>query len=682
MDNLTARQKFILNSIIEKGPLDIKGLSQQIDVSMRTILRENSVINDWLKQYKVRISDNGGQLQINGDRQSIDKVRELLGGIPFLWLLTQEQRQVLITAQLLLAEEPIKTAYFSYQFNVVEGTISFYLDKIQKWLQVRNLRLVRKRGYGLEIMGSDWNKRNAFMELIYNYKPLNELLEFLYGDSSDYSLFVFFKTSFGEELVSCVKELLDRLESSNILKSNDVGYFGAFVHMLFAVKRIRSGSQIELPEHLVSDILSSDKFSFIKDIQKLFMDSGIKLPDNELAYLAIHLNGDKYIYRDSREFEELGVDLEDLVKEVIYIVCKKLNMRIENDKQLIIGLMQHFNPALYRLTLGLQVRNPILGDIKEYYRKLYDAVNYACKLVFSKYNLNIPPNEVGYITMHIGAAIERQHVTQKKLNVLVICPNGLSTAKILYSKLKNNFPEIDNVEVCSLRDMNEKINDGFDMVLSTVNIDKKFIKNPVIVSPFLPGKDIESIRELIKKKMDGVDNLSKMLLPSYEQREDYTREDFEAANDLLKNFQLKYLTADSFMEIIKEIVNEVYALRIIEDAGRISQLIERREEQGNVVIPGSHTALIHVRAEEVSMPFVGVYRTKSFIGMKSIGFSSEGVDTFLFMLARKNESNYMLELLGKISISLVESRKFTEVLRLGDIKDIRNELINILNREE
>jgi mannitol operon transcriptional antiterminator len=49
------------------------------------------------------------------------------------------------------------------------------------------------------------------------------------------------------------------------------------------------------------------------------------------------------------------------------------------------------------------------------------------------------------------------------------------------------------------------------------------------------------------------------------------------------------------------------------------------------------------------------------------------------MLARKAENSEILEMLGKISISLIEDKAFNEILRFGDIKDIRNSLVKILN---
>ena len=100
------------------------------------------------------------------------------------------------------------------------------------------------------------------------------------------------------------------------------------------------------------------------------------------------------------------------------------------------------------------------------------------------------------------------------------------------------------------------------------------------------------------------------------------------------------------------------------------------------VIPNCHVALLHTRSDSVNNPFIGVYRIKNYMKLKSIGFAEENVDTFIVMLARKNEDNYVLEQIGKISIALIENKNFTEILRLGDIKDLSSSLIKILNMEE
>ena len=130
MEDLTVRQKFILKTLLEKGPSNIEDLSKLMDVSGRTIMREIASINHNLKKYNAVIVEDNGQIILKGEEEAFDKIHASLGAIPLQWLLTPEQRQILMTIQLLISEEPIKAAYFSYQFNVVEGTISLYLDKI------------------------------------------------------------------------------------------------------------------------------------------------------------------------------------------------------------------------------------------------------------------------------------------------------------------------------------------------------------------------------------------------------------------------------------------------------------------------------------------------------------------------------------------------------------------------
>ena len=114
------------------------------------------------------------------------------------------------------------------------------------------------------------------------------------------------------------------------------------------------------------------------------------------------------------------------------------------------------------------------------------------------------------------------------------------------------------------------------------------------------------------------------------------------------------------MELINFIVEDIYEINIGKNKEVIRELIFKREENGNVVIPGTNVALIHTRSDEITSPFVGVYRIKKPLAMKSIGFSTEDVDTFIVMFARSNESNYILKILGKISVSLIEEKEFVE----------------------
>ena len=466
---------------------------------------------------------------------------------------------------------------------------------------------------------------------------------------------------------------------------DDIAYFSSFIHILLSLKETKLGFPIKLPQYLVKDILSAKEFSFIHNIKKYLLTLNIDIIDDEMAYIAIHLMGNRYVYKADGKFEELGVSMEDLALEVIYEVGKKLNIKIECDEQLIIGLSQHFNPALYRINMGLQIKNPIVEQIREYYGDLFKAIDYGCKIVFSKYNIIMPKDEIGYLTMHIGASIERNNAVKNAFSALIICPNGIGTAKILSSKIKTLIPSIRSVTISSFKDWTEK-NSNYDIILSTVNINhskKSMNTNIITVSPFLQAEDIDKINNYIKTNLSygNLFNNSKRL-DNIPKTEELIKNKFDIINGILKNLQLKVFDTLSFSELVTLITENIFEEKLISDKDEVRSLILNREKMGNVVIPNCHVALLHTRSDCVNNPFVGVYRTKDYMKLKSMGFAEENVDTFIVMLARKNEDNYVLEQIGKISISLIEDKNFTEILRLGDIKDLSSSLIKILNMEE
>lgn len=196
MEKFTARQKFIISLLLREQALPLADVSRQLDVSERTISREVAAINRLLEG-GVKISVRNAGLALLGEQEKIRSLKQSLGPLPKRWLLTPDQRIIFITAQLLMADEPYKSTFFSYQLNVVDGTVSMYMDKIQNWLAEKNLSLSRKRRYGIEVEGSEWNKRNALVSLIYEYKPVEELLPFVYGTQEDPVVHFFFTSCSG-----------------------------------------------------------------------------------------------------------------------------------------------------------------------------------------------------------------------------------------------------------------------------------------------------------------------------------------------------------------------------------------------------------------------------------------------------------------------------------------------------
>jgi mannitol operon transcriptional antiterminator len=244
MNNLTPRQQFILSTVLNEATFNIKRLHIDLDISERTILREISSINKSLKKSSITIfNDDDMNLSISGNKENIEEIKRTLNMVPIPWVFSKEQRQIAIICELLVSKEPLKTSYFCHKFNVVMGSISLDIDNIEERLISKNLCVIRKRSYGISIQGSEWNKRNALVELFFDLKPFEDLVAFLYDEKVDQIVKSFFNIVFGSEVINLIKSILKDI-NFEYLKGNDVKYFSLFIQVLLSIKKAENGDII------------------------------------------------------------------------------------------------------------------------------------------------------------------------------------------------------------------------------------------------------------------------------------------------------------------------------------------------------------------------------------------------------------------------------------------------------
>ncbi|AJA48949.1 transcriptional regulator MtlR [Clostridium pasteurianum DSM 525 = ATCC 6013] len=679
MEGITTRQQFTLNKILNEETISLDDLHKQLEISERTILREISSINKFLRKYHLSIYyDNNSSLIVSGNKEKIQELKESLSSVPLQWLINREQRQIIIACELLVNKEPVKASYYSNKFNVVLGSISLDLDGIAKWAVSKKLCLIRNRNIGIIIEGSEWNKRNALIDLIFKYRPYEELLAFLYEQKFDQNIKLLFNMIFGENITDLGRKILASVDLSQF-DLNDIKYLKLFIQMLLAIKKEENKDEIHLPDKLKKDTMMLRDYKKIQNFNKILKENNVNLIEDELIYMWFNLTDYKSLF--NKDDGSSYIDYEVISKEIIQGISSKINVSIENDKQLIKDLSQHFRRTFNALNLGLKVINPLTNEIEQHYSELFNVVNNVSRLVFSRYNLKIPKEEVGYITLHIDVALQRKQSLLKKLNVLIVCPSGIGSARILESKIKFIFPDIGNISIKALHHIDKYIEDReYDLILFTVPIKlAPEIKKVIVVSPFMIKEDIEKINEFILNlKVTNETNNDELIDM---QLSTVTDNEYETANTIIKNLQVETTKANTIENLVDFVVDDIKNLGLIKDKEVLRNAILKREEKGNIVVQGTNVALLHTRIQELTVPFVGVYHVKEPIISQGIGFSKESVNTFLVMIARNEESNYILQFLGRISIALIENKEFIENLKSSNLIDIRKQLINIGNDE-
>ena len=77
------------------------------------------------------------------------------------------------------------------------------------------------------------------------------------------------------------------------------------------------------------------------------------------------------------------------------------NYGIKMDDNIYLILTEHIYFAIMRLQQGLILDNPFLTDIKSFYKKEYEAAEFAKGILDEMFQVTIPEEEIGYIAMHI-----------------------------------------------------------------------------------------------------------------------------------------------------------------------------------------------------------------------------------------------------------------------------------------
>lgn len=157
-------------------------------------------------------------------------------------------------------------------------------------------------------------------------------------------------------------------------------------------------------------------------------------------------------------------------------------------------MLIHIKPLINRLNYQIRIRNPLLEDIKGELQDVWRLTQCAVNRVFSGWGERpVSEDEVGYLTVHFQAAMERQ-IARKR--VLLVCSTGIGTSHLLKSRILRAFPDWTIVGVVSAGSLPSVLTDDIELVVSTINLPA--VAMPVVyVTAFFNDADIKRVTETV-----------------------------------------------------------------------------------------------------------------------------------------------------------------------------------------
>jgi len=501
MDRILEIINMLLNS---EQPLTVDYIANTLKVSNKTIRNDLKKAEEFVQQKGVKIIKKPRVgIVLEGPRnKKLELVDEIKKSLDFEEPFSPEARKNYILKRLFMSKGSVTIKELAEELYVSRITIHKDLQSVEKWLNKFNLKLLKKPNYGIEVVGDEENWRNAVASLIVLTKEQKELKEFLYNDYTgriDYRTLMQLRELFDIDYKQ-LEKIVSNAESKLKFRFSDEAFISLVIHVAISIERLKHKKDVKLSKAVLNNLKQKDEYviaqQMAKEIEEKF---NVVLPESEIGYIVLHIIGTKM---QQNKIEDVNLELEDeesielaviMSKEIINIAERALSLDLSNDKQLLNGLILHLRPTINRLKYGLTLRNPLLNDIKENYPEIY-GVAWMTSVVFEKYlGKKVAEEEIGYIALHLGAAVER---AKKPLKALVVCTTGIGTAQLLAARLEKSFKQIEIKDIVSSVSLHESILNDIDIVISTVPIE---INKPFInISPLLTQNDIKRLDEFIQ----------------------------------------------------------------------------------------------------------------------------------------------------------------------------------------
>ncbi|MCM3732053.1 BglG family transcription antiterminator [Fictibacillus nanhaiensis] len=686
---LSARERKILEFLITKDEgATVKVIADELSVSVRTVHRDLKGVEDILKEYGLQLHKKSGiGIQMIGNHEAKEKLEMFLFNLAHNEY-TPEERQIIVLSELLEATEPVKLQSLANDMNVTIATISHDLNKVEERLHSFDLTVLRKRGYGVEIIGSETAKRRAMSKLIFeniNEFDLVSLLKETIQKKTSKTIDTITERLLGlvdKKNILIIEKQIEQIKGDLPYPIADSAYIGLVIHLALAIERIERGELIKFDEDHLESLSASKEFraaaKIVAGLEDVFQ---LDIPRGEIGYITMHLMGAKIRKSTDDLFEESALQVGILVQKLIQFVSREIQFDLAIDHSLFQGLVAHLRPALYRLKQKMGISNPLLSRIETDYRDLFLILEKGVKEIFP--DVAIPKEEIAYLVMHFASAlINKEEI--RELKTLVVCSSGIGTSKMLSTKLASEIPGL-KTESASLFDLDRIDKDDFDLIISTVGLNN-FNDDYLLVSPLLSDNEIARIKQhLLEKK--GIRKIKSDL--EQKVKKNASTEDFvhrigkiqrysTAISQLLIEFYMVEITERlSVQEALKVLVKPLAEKGFVSETNGVVQALIEREKIAGLGIPGTSLALYHTKSDlvnEISFTIARLFQPLTVIGMDG---SEVMINTILLMLSPLDTTDESLEVLSGISSLIIRDEHSINVFQNGS----ENGILDLMAKE-
>lgn len=680
------REKKIIEILLDqKSGIALEYLSDELNVSKRTIYREMSSLESTLAHHQIKLVRDPEGYRITGSDVLINELRDTVQETKED--LTAQQRQSALIIQLLLDEEEVKMEALAAGLNVSIGTIHSDLQSIEKIFEDYNVRIQRKKAKGIRAVAEEKSFRLILSGLINN--EVNEYDFFqLMGNlatKNEDAAWDQIQNPFLRVLnpidLGIAYTVVNQFGDAFFEEVTDTQFQRLVILLSLSIIRLRQKKLITGMDKETENLKNTNSFEIAQRIyQHIQKKVDLEIPDDEMTFLAMQIQGLSVPIRKEIFFDDYASNLGYKTRELIRVVSNRMGWNFNQDETLFIDLLAHVSAAIKRTIAPIpEGTNPLLEKIQIQYPELSEAVEKSLEEVFPE--VAFLSNETLYIVIHFASAYERVPKVQK-LSVLVICSSGVGTAKILESRLRKNIAEISHIKISRISKLNQLNVKDYDLILSTLFL-PGFESEYKVVTPLLMDDEIRSIQLYIRHILNekGKQQIAKNHHKTVNTDDELNFKEFyqqlTTINQLLDCFNIVPISDYSTIDDLILTICKRLEGTVLSNSDKIKNKLFDRMEAAPIGLPGTSMGFFHTIDEDIHQLFFSIYEIPKPLTIKSIDKKEIQMRRVILMLGPDPISEGDQEILGSISAAMVESDLNMEIFNSGSKKLINDCLSNL-----
>jgi mannitol operon transcriptional antiterminator len=301
-------------------------------------------------------------------------------------MIALDSRRLSILTCLLQASSPLSTAEIAEQLGISARMVRFALDDVRAWLNARQVDLIRRPGYGLEIDAPNDLKQRLLDELakLTGYSILLSPSERLH-------ILLLSLLTNDEPVLVKQFEILLNVSRTTTLKDLDHAEAWLVEHGLTLIRRPNYGCLVEGSERTLREALADLLLHSLGEIRLLGLLSGPHSPVQSLSY------GDVGLMRQVRELlSRLDVAY---VKRLIRDIEDDVDTRLVDNAYVVLVL--HFTILIWRIQQGHTIQKDYDDLTGLRTCPVFTLAERVAKQIISERRLELADPEIAYIALKL-----------------------------------------------------------------------------------------------------------------------------------------------------------------------------------------------------------------------------------------------------------------------------------------